>query len=112
MNRPRVLLADDHRMVAEGLKRLLSDDCDLVECSRGLIGKSCRQTDSRHSVGVRGFHPGPSDERLMVGPIRAALGRCQPNKQMGAAPLFRAASHDQTRGGVVPQWPELRTDLI
>jgi len=30
MNRPRVLLADDHRMVAEGLKRLLSDDCDLV----------------------------------------------------------------------------------
>ena len=30
MNRPRVLLADDHRMVTEGLKRLLSDDCDLV----------------------------------------------------------------------------------
>ena len=30
MNRPRVLLADDHRMVAEGLKRLLTDDFELV----------------------------------------------------------------------------------
>src|SRR5262245_29960329 len=30
MSRPRVLLADDHRMVAEGLKSLLADDFDLV----------------------------------------------------------------------------------
>lgn len=30
MSRPRVLLADDHRIVAEGLKRLLADDFDLV----------------------------------------------------------------------------------
>jgi DNA-binding NarL/FixJ family response regulator len=30
MNRPRVLLADDHRMVAEGLKSLLADDFELV----------------------------------------------------------------------------------
>lgn len=30
MNRPRVLLADDHRMVAEGLKSLLSADFELV----------------------------------------------------------------------------------
>jgi DNA-binding NarL/FixJ family response regulator len=30
MNRPRVLLADDHRMVAEGLKHLLSNDFELV----------------------------------------------------------------------------------
>jgi DNA-binding NarL/FixJ family response regulator len=30
MKRPRVLLADDHRMVAEGLKSLLSDDFELV----------------------------------------------------------------------------------
>jgi DNA-binding NarL/FixJ family response regulator len=30
MNRPRVLLADDHRMVTEGLKSLLSDDFELV----------------------------------------------------------------------------------
>lgn len=30
MKRPRVLLADDHRMVAEGLKSLLSEDFDLV----------------------------------------------------------------------------------
>jgi len=30
MNRPRVLLADDHRMVTEGLKRVLSDDFELV----------------------------------------------------------------------------------
>ena len=30
MNRPRVLLADDHRMVAEGLKALLPDEFELV----------------------------------------------------------------------------------
>ena len=40
MNRPRVLLADDHRMVAEGLKSLLSADFELlgiVEDGRALI---------------------------------------------------------------------------
>jgi len=30
MSRPRVLLADDHRIVSEGLKSLLADDFDLV----------------------------------------------------------------------------------
>jgi DNA-binding NarL/FixJ family response regulator len=30
MNRPRVLMADDHRMVAEGLKRLLDPEFELV----------------------------------------------------------------------------------
>jgi len=30
VSRPRVLLADDHRVVAEGLKRLLDDDFELV----------------------------------------------------------------------------------
>lgn len=30
MNRPRVLLADDHRMLSDGLKSLLADDFDLV----------------------------------------------------------------------------------
>ena len=30
MNRPRVLLADDHRVVSEGLKRLLAEDFELV----------------------------------------------------------------------------------
>ena len=30
MNRPRVLLADDHRMVTEGLKGLLADAFELV----------------------------------------------------------------------------------
>ena len=30
MKRPRILLADDHRMVAEGLKSLLSDEFELV----------------------------------------------------------------------------------
>jgi len=30
MNRPRVLLADDHRMVAEGVKRLLEEEFELV----------------------------------------------------------------------------------
>src|SRR5262245_29671468 len=30
MNKPRVLLADDHRMVAEGLKSLLTTEFDLV----------------------------------------------------------------------------------
>jgi len=31
MNRPRVLLADDHRLVAEGLKSLLTPEFDLVD---------------------------------------------------------------------------------
>jgi DNA-binding NarL/FixJ family response regulator len=38
--RPRVLLADDHRLVAEGLKSLLSAECELVgvvEDGRALI---------------------------------------------------------------------------
>lgn len=38
--RPRVLLADDHRMVAEGVKSLLSAECELVgvvEDGRALI---------------------------------------------------------------------------
>ena len=30
MNRPRVLLADDHTMFSQGLQSLLEDDCDLV----------------------------------------------------------------------------------
>src|SRR5262249_8650708 len=30
MSRPRVLLADDHRIVSEGLKGLLADDFELV----------------------------------------------------------------------------------
>jgi len=40
MKRPRVLLADDHRMVAEGVKSLLSPEFDLigvVEDGRTLI---------------------------------------------------------------------------
>jgi len=34
MTRPRVLLADDHAIVAEGLKLLLKDHCELV----GVVG--------------------------------------------------------------------------
>jgi DNA-binding NarL/FixJ family response regulator len=40
VSRPRVLLADDHRVVAEGLERLLADDFDLVgivEDGRALV---------------------------------------------------------------------------
>ena len=40
MSRPRVLLADDHRMMAEGLKALLPDEFELVgivEDGRGMI---------------------------------------------------------------------------
>ena len=40
MSRPRVLLADDHRVVSEGLKRLLEDDFELVgmvEDGRALV---------------------------------------------------------------------------
>jgi DNA-binding NarL/FixJ family response regulator len=40
LSRPRVLLADDHRIVAEGLKRVLDDDFELVgivEDGRALI---------------------------------------------------------------------------
>jgi DNA-binding NarL/FixJ family response regulator len=40
VSRPRVLLADDHRLVGEGLKRLLADDFELVgmvEDGRALV---------------------------------------------------------------------------
>ena len=40
MKRPRVLLADDHRLIAEGLKSLLSTDFDVVgvvEDGRALV---------------------------------------------------------------------------
>jgi DNA-binding NarL/FixJ family response regulator len=40
VNRPRVLLADDHRVVSEGLSRLLADEFDLVgivEDGRALV---------------------------------------------------------------------------
>ena len=40
MSRPRVLLADDHVMMAEGLKRLLADEFELigvVEDGRALV---------------------------------------------------------------------------
>jgi DNA-binding NarL/FixJ family response regulator len=40
VSRPRVLLADDHRVVSEGLKHLLADDFDLVgmvEDGRALV---------------------------------------------------------------------------
>ena len=30
MNKPRVLIADDHKIFAEGLKRLLKEDFDIV----------------------------------------------------------------------------------
>src|SRR5512134_2913401 len=45
VNRPRVLLADDHRVVGEGLKRLLDDDFELVgivEDGRAMVS-SARQ---------------------------------------------------------------------
>src|SRR5437867_5228640 len=40
MTRPRVLLADDHRIVAEGLKSILADEfevCGFVEDGRALL---------------------------------------------------------------------------
>ena len=40
MSRPRVLLADDHRVVAEGLKQLLTEDfevLEIVEDGRALV---------------------------------------------------------------------------
>src|SRR4029450_2004375 len=46
MKRPRVLLADDHRMVPEGLKSLLAADFDLVglvEDGRALLDEAARQ---------------------------------------------------------------------
>lgn len=45
MNKPRVLLADDHRMFAEGLKSLLADDFELagiVEDGRAMV-KAARE---------------------------------------------------------------------
>src|SRR4030095_13335086 len=46
ISKPRVLLADDHRMVAEGLKSLLSTDFELlgaVEDGRALIEAARKQ---------------------------------------------------------------------
>ena len=46
LSRPRVLLADDHRLVAEGLKSLLSADFDLlgvVEDGRALVEAAKKQ---------------------------------------------------------------------
>ena len=43
MSRPRVLLADDHRVVSEGLKCLLTDDFDvvgMVEDGRALVASA------------------------------------------------------------------------
>jgi DNA-binding NarL/FixJ family response regulator len=43
VSRPRVLLADDHRLVSEGLKHLLADDFDLVgivEDGRALLAEA------------------------------------------------------------------------
>jgi DNA-binding NarL/FixJ family response regulator len=43
VSRPRVLLADDHRVVSEGLKHLLADDFDLVgvvEDGRSLVAEA------------------------------------------------------------------------
>jgi DNA-binding NarL/FixJ family response regulator len=45
VNRPRLLLADDHRMVAEGLKGLLADEFDLVgivEDGQALVTEASR----------------------------------------------------------------------
>lgn len=45
MMRPRLLLADDHRIVVEGLRRLLEDQCDLVgivEDGRALVAEARR----------------------------------------------------------------------
>ena len=45
MTRPRVLLADDHRMMAEGLKALLSDEFELI----GIV------EDGRPMIEAEGF---------------------------------------------------------
>ena len=45
MKRPRVLLADDHRLVAEGLKSLLEEEFELlgvVEDGRDLVESAKR----------------------------------------------------------------------
>ena len=41
MKRARILLADDHRILAEGLKRLLEPEFELVGISRGRSGSPC-----------------------------------------------------------------------
>src|SRR3954447_20015620 len=45
MNRPRVLLVDDHRIVVEGLRSLLTEDFELVgvaEDGRAMIAAAMR----------------------------------------------------------------------
>ena len=39
MNRPRILIADDHRIVAEGLRSLLEPEFELVKIVEEVAGK-------------------------------------------------------------------------
>ncbi|HOB98569.1 MAG TPA: hypothetical protein PKM43_07450 [Verrucomicrobiota bacterium] len=51
MKRPRVLLADDHRLVAEGLKSLLSPEfelLDIVEDGRTLVAVAKKLRPDAH----------------------------------------------------------------
>src|SRR4030095_4668186 len=55
LSRPRLLLADDHRMVAEGLKSLLSTDFELlgaVEDGRALIEAARKERPDAVVVGL------------------------------------------------------------
>ena len=70
MTKPRVLLADDHRMMAEGLKSLLEEDFELagiVEDGRALVKavrevRPCRaaRTASSSSAGAECFRTKPA----------------------------------------------------
>jgi signal transduction histidine kinase len=74
MNRPRVLLAEDHRIVAEGLRSLLAADFDLagvVEDGRALVEAAHRLRFHLRSIEVDGERVKIAFLNLIVNAIEA-----------------------------------------
>jgi DNA-binding NarL/FixJ family response regulator len=70
MNRPRVLVADDHRIVAEGLRGVLEPEFELVEIVEDGRGTPLAMARAARAVAVT-----DAAERLAALCVAAAGGR-------------------------------------